>query len=103
MTEEHARDILHHIMLAVQRLRSQMMEEEVEEAFIELVHPWLSEKKSIITGLEMALNKDPLQPGDFYNLVSLAYRTDLIRRWMLLKDLDLPEPDGNWLKGWKPL
>ena len=99
MTEEKARKILEHVMLAAQRVRSEIAEAQIGEEVVALLYPWLTGDKNIVIGLENALSRKQVVPIDLYNLMVLVDKLPPILVWCQIHNIVLPEPDINWLRG----
>lgn len=99
MKESEARQHIEHMRLACQKARSNIMEswrtpdyrtgewndglseEEwlatVEGGMVQDLNPWLFGPKCILIGIERALDKPEIDPGEFYNLAYIAHTPQL--------------------------
>lgn len=85
------------LLTAAQRARSIAMELCDDEAFNELLSPWLFGPKSIMpTLMDLTMGAQPLTVDTYANLLSIAYRLEpSIAVWAVSVG-ELPELDEVW-------
>jgi hypothetical protein len=120
MTEQEALTCVHHLGLAVQKIRSNCFESspmthrgavdqaevrEREERFFEGMFPWFFGERCILRAVAVIEGKGTVSGQEFYNLMWVAHRDHegfMLTVYGLASGIEFnfPEPDPAWIMGW---
>jgi hypothetical protein len=105
-------DILNHLMITIQKLRSNEREsiehfrgtQRVKDAVLESLQPWIYGDRCLLPGLEKTLSPGHyLTPQEFYNFMFIVDRfvPEIGIMTAVRQEEDFPAPDVNWIRGWE--